>query len=97
MQSDGSPVVQVSSKIVGGVGPNSAHMKNGVTYVTREAIDVIRIPGIVMGNPGAKGECSRAQLNAEEERQDAGHKWVRLTGGHLTIASKISGEMLCEN
>ena len=48
MQFDYSPTVEIGRKVMGGVRPHSAHVKNRISDFRREAIDMLWIPGLVM-------------------------------------------------
>ena len=51
MQFDYSRIVEVGRKVVRGVGSHSAHVKDGVSYLRRETIDVLRVPWLVVRRP----------------------------------------------
>jgi hypothetical protein len=43
-----SPTVEIGRKVMGGVRPHSAHVKNRISDFRGEAIDMLWIPGLVM-------------------------------------------------
>ena len=51
MQFDYSRIVEVGRKVVRGVGSHSAHVKDGVSYLRRETIDMLRVPWLVVRRP----------------------------------------------
>ncbi len=51
MQFDYSRIVEVGRKVVRGVGSRSAYVKDGVSYLRRETIDMLRVPWLVMQRP----------------------------------------------
>jgi hypothetical protein len=51
MQFDYSRIVEVGRKVVRGVGSHSAHVKDGVSYLRRETIDMLRVPWLIVRRP----------------------------------------------
>ena len=48
MQFDYPPTVEIGRKVMPGVGPHSAHVKNRISDFRREAIDMLWIEGFVV-------------------------------------------------
>ena len=48
MQPDYSRVVEIGRKVVRGAGSLAAHVNHGISYFRWKAIDMLRIPGVVV-------------------------------------------------
>jgi len=64
MQPDYSRVVEIGRKIVRGAGSLTAHVNHGISYLRWEAINMFRIPGVVVRKPATR---KSARLSTQHE------------------------------